>query len=78
MTISLPNDIAIFRSSFDSTCKRIIETKIDHAFCKLLFELITQLTNHPLLKENFLTLTASAEQKKQQFNAFALEAIEHQ
>ncbi len=78
MTIYLPEDIPDFRLAFDGACKRIIETKLDPTFCELLFELITRVSNHSLIKENLLILTTKFKKQKQEFDSLALEAIEDQ
>ena len=76
MTISLSNDIVIFRSSFDSTCKRITETKLDLGFCELLAQLIGHLKDHPLLKEFLSKLKNQSDEQEKVHNFAALEALE--
>lgn len=76
MTIYLPEDLVLFRQSFDSACKRILESEIDAAFYALFFQLIENLSLHPLLKEYTFELESSSAKITQEFNSAALEALE--
>ena len=76
MTIYLPEDLVLFRQSFDSACKRILESEIDATFYALFFQLIENLCLHPLLKEYTIELESSSAKITQEFNSAALEALE--
>lgn len=76
MTITLPEDIPLFRPAFDSVCKRILESESDLTFYELLYRLIVCLSEHPLLKGYILDLEGVSEKQKQEVNSFSLEALE--